>query len=100
MNFMDILHFMNKTPSKEIMTRTRLRNKFLKEKSEKNKNKCSKHCVSLLRKFNSNYFGNFSEKNIICNKIFWKTIKPFLSVKVTSINKMKQEKSWTSSLID
>ena len=39
---MDILHFMNKTLRKEIMTRARLRSKFLKEKSEKKKNKYSK----------------------------------------------------------
>ena len=31
--------FMNKVLSKEIMTRTRLRNKFLKDRSEENKQK-------------------------------------------------------------
>ena len=31
------MHFMNKALSKEIMTRTRLRNKFLKDRSEENK---------------------------------------------------------------
>ena len=34
--------FMNKALSMEIMTRTRLRNKFLKERSEENKKKYSK----------------------------------------------------------
>ena len=73
--------FMNKALSKEIMTRTRLRNKFLKDRSEENKKKYSKqrnYCVSLLRKSKSNYFGNLNDKNINDNKTFWKTVKPFL----------------------
>ena len=36
--------FMNKALSKEIMTRTRLRNKFLKDRSEENKMNYSKQC--------------------------------------------------------
>ena len=47
------LSFMKKALSKEIMTRTRLRNKFLKDRSEENKKKYSKqrnYCVSLLKK--------------------------------------------------
>ena len=47
--------FMNKVLSKEITTRTRLKKKFLKDKSEKNKENYSKqpnYCVSLLRKLN------------------------------------------------
>ena len=55
MNFIDILHFMNKTLRKEIMTRARLRSKFLKEK------KVKKRKISIQ---NSNYFGNLKEKNI------------------------------------
>ena len=85
------MHFMNKALSKEIMTRTRLRNKFLKDRSEENKKKYSKqrnYCVSLLRKSKSDYFGNLNEKNINDNKTFWKTIKPFLSDKVRLANKM------------
>ena len=75
------------------MTRARLRNKFLRERSEENKKKNSKqrnYCVSLLRKSKSDYFGNLNDKNINDNKTFWKTIKPFLSDKVTSTNKMKK----------
>ena len=57
--------------SKEIMTKTRLRNKFLKDRSEENKKKYSKqrnYCVSLLRKSKSDYFGNLNEKNNNDNK--------------------------------
>ena len=83
--------FMNKVLSKEIMTRTRLRNKFLKDRIEETKKKCSKqrnYCVSLLRKSKLDYFGNLNEKDINENKTFWKTIKPFLSDKVKLTNKV------------
>ena len=43
---------------------------------------------SLLRKAKSDYFGNVNEKNISNNKTFWKTIKPFLSDKITSTQKI------------
>ena len=72
--------FMNKALSKETMKRTRLRNKFLKDRSEENKKKYSKqrnYCVSLLRKSKSDYFGNLNEKNINDNKTFWKTVNSF-----------------------
>ena len=45
--------------------------------------------MSLLRKPKSDYFGNLNDKNINDNRTFWKTIKPFLSDKVTT-NKMKK----------
>ena len=79
--------FMNKALPKEITTRTPLRNKFLKDRSEENKRKYSKprnYCVSLLRKPKSNYFANLNEKNINDHKTVLKTIKPFLSDKVRS----------------
>ena len=47
------------------------------------------YSVSLLRKSKSDYFGNLNDKSINDNKTFWKTIKPFLSDKVTT-NKMKK----------
>ena len=50
----EITHlFMKKLPSKEIMKRTRLRNKFLKDSNDTNKREYSKqcnYCVSLFRK--------------------------------------------------
>ena len=85
------MHFMNETLSKEIMIRTRIRNKFLKDRREENKKKYSKqrnYCVSLLRKPKSDYFGNLNEKNINDNKTFRKTIKLFLSDKVSLKNLM------------
>ena len=85
------MSFMSRAVSKEITTRTRLRNNFLKDRSEENKRTYSKqrnYCVSLLRKSKSEYFGNLNEKKISDNKTFSKTIKPFLSDKITSTQKI------------
>ena len=80
--------FMTKDLSKEIMTRSRLRNIYSKHKTEENHlaSKINK-CVSLLRKTKINYYENLDEKDITDNKKFWKTVKPLLSDK--SINSDK-----------
>ena len=78
---------MNNEISKAIMTRTRLRNRFLKNRSNGNRDlfrKQRKLCVSLLRKSKKDYFSKLNEKQITDNKRFWKTVKPFLSNKVQS----------------
>ena len=41
-------------------------------------------CVSLLRKSKKDYFSYLKEKQITDSKRFWKTVKPFLSNKVQS----------------
>ena len=85
------LPFMNKTLSKEIMTRTRLRNRFLKNRPEDSKRKFTKqwnYCVSLLRKVKDEYYSNLNEKDVTDNKMFWKIVKPFFSDKVTSSEKI------------
>ena len=76
--------FMNKKLSKAIMTRSRLRNKFLKNPNEINKTNYNKHrnyCVNLLRKEKKKYYNNIDLKLITDNKHFWKTIKPMFSDK-------------------
>ena len=76
--------FMSKDLSKAIMDRTRFRNKFLKNRNDENKKKYSKqrsYCVSFLRKTKKQYYGDLNEKNVLDNKKFWKTVKPFLSDK-------------------
>ena len=76
--------FMNKTLSKAIMTRSRLRNKFLKNPNVINKINYNKHrnfCVNLLRKEKKKYFDNIDVSLITDNKQFWKTIKPLFSDK-------------------
>ena len=76
---------MNKNLSKSIMLRTKLRNKFLKNRSNENKANYVKqrnHCVSLLSKTKREYYSDLDEKNICDNKTFWKTVKPMLSKKI------------------
>ena len=85
------LPFMNKTISKEIMKRTRFRNQFLKNRTDENKSRYTKqrnYCVSLLRKTKTQYYRNLDEKNVTDNKAFLKTVKPFLSDKITSKGKI------------
>ena len=69
--------FMNKTLSMDIMTRTRLRNKFLNDWSEGNKNKFLKERILVFHFWKSDYFENKKNlhgKNINDNKTFRKTI--------------------------
>ena len=76
---------MNNEISKAIMTRTRLRNHFLKNRSNRNRDLFRKErnlCLSLIRKSKKDYSSNLNEKQIADNKRFWKTVKPFLSNKV------------------
>ena len=93
--------FMTKNLSKEIMTRSRLRNKYLKYKTEENRlfyTQQRNKCVSPLRKIKINYYGNLNEKDITDNKKIWKTVKPFLSDK--SINSDKIHLNETGELIN
>ena len=83
--------FMNKTLSQAIMQKTKLRNKFLKDPIEHNKISYTKQrnwCVLLLRKEKKEYFADLNEKNIIVNKKFWQTVKPFRSEKIKSREKI------------
>ena len=76
------MSFMTKDLSKEMMTRSRLRNKYLKDKTEENRllyTQQRNKCVSLLKKTKINYYGNLNVKDITNNKKIWKTVKPFLS---------------------
>ena len=65
---------MNKSLSKAIMVRTRLRNIFLKNRTEENKTNYNKQRNDL----------NLSVENICYNKKFWKLVKPLLSNKIIS----------------
>ena len=79
--------FFTKELSKEIMTRSRLRNKYLKNRNEENRAiylKQRNYCVSLLRKSKKKYYENLDERNLMDNKLFWKTIKPSFSDKIVT----------------
>ena len=61
---------MNKKLSKEIMKRSRLRNKFLNTKSDidrKAYNKQRNYVVSLLRNEKNNFYSNLDTKVVIDN---------------------------------
>ena len=62
--------FNNNEIFKAIMTRSRLRNRFLKNRSEENRKLFCKQrnkCVSLLRKSKKDYFASLNEKSITDN---------------------------------
>ena len=83
--------FVTKALSKSVMERTHLRKNFLKNPVVANKlayTKQRKFCVSLPRKVKREYFSNINEINITDNGKFWQTVKPFLSVKNKSMEKI------------
>ena len=83
--------YMTKALRKAIMKRSELKTKYLKHRTQdkllsykKQKNYCSK----LYKKERKKYYDNLNIKNVTDNKIFWKTVKPFLSDKVTNVQKI------------
>ena len=83
--------FMTKELSKEIMLKSRLRNKFLIDKTDENRflyTQQRNKCVALLRKTKKTYYENLDEKNVTDNKKFWKTAKPYLSDKSVKCDKI------------
>ena len=82
--------YMTKRLRKAIMKRSELENKYLKNRTnenlkyyEKQRNFCSK----LYKKGTKKYHEMLDLKNVTDNKEFWKTVKPFLSDKVTTLPK-------------
>ena len=76
--------YMTKALRKAIANRSRLENKYYRDRSEesfslykKQKNFCSR----LYKKERKNYYSNLDVKKVTDNKKFWKTAKPFLSDK-------------------
>ena len=78
--------FTFKELNKAIMTRSRLRNKYLKEKSADSKiayTKQTNYCVNVLRRTKKKYSANINISSITDNKKFWKTVKPLFSDKIS-----------------
>ena len=76
--------FITKDLSKAIMKSSRLRNNYLKNKTDSKRmlyKTQRNYCVSLLRKSKTNYYANLDAKKVSDNKLFWKVIKPSLSDK-------------------
>ena len=83
--------FINKPLKSTQMKRSRLRNRYLKTRSEFNKNVYNKqrnYRLSLLWKTKKAYYANLNEKDVTDNKQFWKTVKPMFSDKIRSCDKI------------
>ena len=68
------------------MSRSRLRNKYLKEKSTDSKSAYEKqrnYCVNLLRRTKKKYFANINISSINDKNKFYKTVKPPFSDKIS-----------------
>ena len=79
--------FVTKELSKAIMLRSKLRNQFLKTKSQESKMKYNKQKnlrVSITRKAKRSYYENLDMKDITDSKKFWATVKPLFSNKIKS----------------
>ena len=75
---------MNKELKQAIYRRSRLKNKYNKEPTIENRNNYKKQrnmCVNLRKKAVKKYFKNITESGIMENKLFWKTLKPFVTNK-------------------
>ena len=59
------------------MKSSRLRKNFLRNRTEE-----SNYCVCLLQKSKKEHYENLNIKNLTDNKLFWKSVKPFLSDKL------------------
>ena len=69
------------------MLRSKLRNQFLKTKTQESKMKYNKQrnlCVSITRKAKRSYYENLHLKEITDSKKFWATVKPLFSNKIKS----------------
>ena len=79
---------MSKALWKVIMTRTRLKDIYLKSQNEENWVNCKRQqnfCTDFHRK-TKKYFCNLNTKDLNENERFWKKIKPFFSDKGWQIN--------------
>ena len=72
--------FMTKELNKAIMTRSRLKNKFLNFKTIDSWNAYKKQrnlCVSLVRRTKRSFYESLNPDLLSDNKKFWKHMKPF-----------------------
>ena len=76
--------FINNDIRKAIMTRSRLLNRYRKNKLESSRleyNKQRNRCVKMLRETKKEFYNNLEVKSVTDNRRFWKTIKPNFSDK-------------------
>ncbi len=79
--------FMNRTLHKAFMLRTRLKNKYNKNRTADNWDAFRRQrnlCVKLSRQAKRCFYNQLDISEITDNKKFWKTVKPFISDKSSS----------------
>ena len=77
--------FMTKDLHKAIMKRSRLRIKFLRDRTNISREEYKKQrnlCVSLFKKAKKDHFTNLDIKSVTDNKKFWQAVKPLFSNRV------------------
>ena len=82
---------MTKALRKAIMKRSEPENKHVKINTNENLKSYKKQrnfCSKLYKKERKKYYEMLDLKNVTDNKEFWKTVKPFLSDKVTTFPKI------------
>ena len=78
-------NFATKNVRKAIAKRSKLRNKYLRVRTNEATSLCNKQrnlYVSILRKNKRGYFGNLNNKIFTENRRFWKTISPLFSEEI------------------
>ena len=73
--------FMNKELAKAIMTRSRLKNIFIKDKSKQNWRAFAKQRNKLRKKAIKSHFAKVTGNSMMTNRCVWKTVEPFLNSK-------------------
>ena len=71
--------FMTKGLHKAIMKRSRLRNKFLRDRTDRSRKEYKKQrnfCVNLLKKSKTEHFENLDVNSALDNRMFWQNVKP------------------------
>ena len=82
---------MSKAMRKAIMHKSKLKNIYNKCRTGDNWANYKKQrniCVNPLRKTKTEYFQTLNVKDLSANRIFWKTIKPFVSNTGLNSNKL------------
>ena len=93
--------FISKELSKEIILRSKLRNKFLKDKTNEARTKYRKQrniSVHLLRRAKRNYYNDLDLSNVTDNGKFCKTIRPLFANKIKVKNKITLDEDSQSIL--
>ena len=76
---------MTKDLHKAMKKRSRLRNKFLRDRTETSWKEYKKQrniCANLLKKARKDHFSNLDVNSVLDNKKFWQNVKSFFSNKV------------------